>query len=78
MIEMPADNKRFGKIGGGKVTARISVRPLIVGDNPNSVQSNPNFAKPPGRYRQCSELQKLVELAANCPLAENRERKNSL
>ena len=34
---------------------RISVRPLIVGNNPNGVQSNPNFAKPPGRYLQAAK-----------------------
>ena len=33
------------------------------------------LVKPPGRYRQCSVLRKLVELAENCPFAENRERK---
>ena len=51
---MPAYNKRFGKIGG-KVITRISVCPLTVGDNPNDVQSSPNFAKPPGRYLQAGE-----------------------
>ena len=34
---------------GVKVITRISVRHLTAGDNPNCVQSNPNFAKPPGR-----------------------------
>ena len=51
---MPAPNKRFGEIGV-KVIARTSVRPLTVSDNPNDVQLRPNFAKPPGRYRQCGE-----------------------
>ena len=37
---------------GGKVTARTSVRPLTVSDNPNCVQLRPNFAKPPGRWQQ--------------------------
>ena len=45
---MPAPYKRFGKIGV-KVTARTSVRPLTVSDDPNSMQSSPNFAKSPGR-----------------------------
>ena len=40
---------------GGKVIARISVRPLTVSDNPNCVQLSPNFAKPPGRYRQAAD-----------------------
>jgi len=43
---MPAPNKRFGEIGV-KVIARTSARPLTVSDNPNGVQSIPNFAKPP-------------------------------
>jgi len=34
---------------GCKVKAQTSARPLTVSDNPNSVQSNSNFAKPPGR-----------------------------
>ena len=54
MTEMPAHNKRFGEIGG-KVTAQTSVRPLTVSDNPNGVQSSPNFAKPPGRYVQAAD-----------------------
>ena len=37
---------------GGKVITRISVHPLTVSDNPNGVQSRPNFAKPPGRCVQ--------------------------
>jgi len=45
---MPADNKRFGEIGV-KVITRTSARPLTVIDNPNGVQSIPNFAKLPGR-----------------------------
>jgi len=40
---------------GGKVITRTSARPLIVGDNPNGVQSRPNFAKPPGRYLQAAD-----------------------
>jgi len=40
---------------GGKAIARTSTRPLTVGDNPNGVQSRPNFAKPPGRYLQADE-----------------------
>ena len=40
---------------GGKVIVRISVRPLTVSDNQNSVQSIPNFAKPPGRYLQATD-----------------------
>ena len=40
---------------GGKVIIRFSVRPLTVSDNPNGVQSIPNFAKPPGRWLQCGE-----------------------
>jgi len=48
---MPADNKRFGKIGV-KVIARTLERRLTVSDNPNGVQSSPNFVKPPGRYTQ--------------------------
>ena len=51
---MPADNKRFGEIGV-KVIAQTSARPLTVSDNPNGVQSSPNFAKPPGRYLQAAE-----------------------
>ena len=49
-----AYNKRFGKIGV-KVIAQISARRLTVSDNPNCVQSIPNFAKPPGRYVQADE-----------------------
>jgi hypothetical protein len=49
---MPACNKRFGEIGV-EVIVRILLRPLTVGDNPNCVQSSPNFAKPPGRYVKC-------------------------
>ena len=52
--KMPAGNKRFGEIGV-KVITRISVRPLTVSDNPNGVQSSPNFAKPLGRYRQAAD-----------------------
>ena len=52
---MAADNKRFGEIGV-KVITRTSARPLTVSDNPNSVQSSPNFAKPPGRCRQCTKV----------------------
>jgi hypothetical protein len=52
--EMPAPNKRFGEIGG-EVTVRILVHPLTVSDSPNSVQSSPNFVKPPGRYLQADE-----------------------
>ena len=44
-----SSNKRFGKIGGGKVIAQTSARPLTVGDNPNGVQLIRYFAKPPGR-----------------------------
>ena len=51
---MPADNKRFGKIGV-KVITQTSVRPLTVSDNPNGVQLIPNFAKPQGRWRQCAD-----------------------
>ena len=53
-MKMPADNKRFGEIGV-KVIARISARLLTVSDNPNGVQLRPNFAKPPGRYRQAAD-----------------------
>ena len=35
---------------GCKVITLISALPLTVSDNPNGVQSIPNFAKPPGRY----------------------------
>jgi len=49
---MPTPNKRFGEIGV-KVIARTLVSRLTVSDNPNGVQLSPNFAKPPGRYRQC-------------------------
>ena len=52
---MPSSNKRFGEIGG-KVIARISARRLTVSDNPNCVQSIPNFAKPPGRWVQADEF----------------------
>ena len=41
---------------GGKVIARTSACPLTVSDNPNCVQSRPNFAKPPGRYLTYSEV----------------------
>ena len=47
---------------GGKVIARTSVRRLTVGDNPNGVQSFPNFAKPPGRYLQFRDSATLNEL----------------
>ena len=49
-----SSNKRFGEIGG-EVIIRISVHPLTGGDSPNCVQSNPNFAKPPGLYLQADE-----------------------
>ena len=39
---MPADNKRFGEIGG-EVIIRISVRPLTVGVSPNCVQLSPQL-----------------------------------
>ena len=51
MKKMPSSNKRFGEIGG-KVIALTSARRLTVGDNPNCMQSSPNFAKPPGRCMQ--------------------------
>ena len=54
MKNMPAHNKRFGEIGV-KVIARISARPLTVSDNPNGVQSFPNFAKPLGCYLQAAD-----------------------
>jgi len=47
-FERSAYNKRFGEIGVN-VKARTSARPLGGSDNPNGVQSSPNFAKPPGR-----------------------------
>jgi len=56
---MPAPNKRFGEIGV-KVIARTSARRLTVSDNPNSVQSRPNFAKPPGRYGQAAKASSRV------------------
>ena len=34
---------------GGKVIVRTLVHSLTVSDNPNSVQSSPNFAKTQGR-----------------------------
>jgi len=40
---------------GCKVTTRTSARPLSVSDNPNGVQSIPNFAKPPGCCTQAVE-----------------------
>jgi len=52
--EKVAANKRFGEIGV-KVTTRTSAHRLIVSDNPNCVQSRPNFAKPPGRYLQADK-----------------------
>ena len=44
---MPADNKRFGEIGG-EVTVRISVRPLTCGDSPNCVQLTPQLRQAAG------------------------------
>ena len=44
---MPADNKRFGEIGG-KVIIRISVRPLTVGVSPNCVQLPPQLRQAAG------------------------------
>ena len=44
---MPAYNKRFGEIGG-KVTVRISVRPLTCSDSPNSVQLTPQLRQAAG------------------------------
>jgi hypothetical protein len=41
---------------GLKLLTEILLLPFTVGDSPNCVQSNPNFAKPPGRYVKCSEL----------------------
>jgi hypothetical protein len=38
------------------------LHPLTVGDNPNCVQSSPNFAKPPGRYLQATEAQSAKEV----------------
>jgi len=51
---VPASNGRFGKIGV-KVITQTSARRLTVSDNPNGVQSSPNFAKPPGRCMQAGE-----------------------
>ena len=39
---------------GCKVITRTSVLSLTVSDNPNGVQSLPNFAKPPGRCVQAA------------------------
>ena len=44
---MPADNKRFGEIGG-EVIIRISVRPLTVSDSPNCVQLPPQLRQAAG------------------------------
>ena len=44
---MPADNKRFGEIGG-EVTVRISVSPLTVGVSPNCVQLIPQLRQAAG------------------------------
>ena len=51
---MQAYNKRFGEIGA-EVIAQAEVIWKTISVNPNCVQSSPNFAKPPGRYRQPSE-----------------------
>jgi hypothetical protein len=48
MVNKGLVQRAFGEIGV-EVIARTSVYPLTVGDNPNSVQSRPNFAKPLGR-----------------------------
>jgi len=44
---MPADNKRFGEIGG-EVIVRISVHPLTGGDCPNCVQLTPQLRQAAG------------------------------
>ena len=44
---------------------QTSARPVTVSDNPNCVQSSPNFAKPPGRYLQAGG-------SAVCNKLENR------
>jgi len=44
---MPADNKRFGEIGG-EVIIRISVHPLTGGDYPNCVQLTPQLRQAAG------------------------------
>ena len=48
------DNRRFGEIGV-EVIVQTSARRLAFSDNPNGVQSRPNFVKPPGRYLQAAE-----------------------
>jgi len=45
--KMPADNKRFGEIGG-EVIIRISVCPLTAGDSPNCVQLPPQLRQAAG------------------------------
>jgi len=50
--EKPRITSGLAKLGG-KVLAQTSVCRLTVSDNPDGVQSNPNFAKPQGRcFRQ--------------------------
>jgi len=45
--KMPADNKRFGEIGG-EVIIRISLCPLTAGDSPNCVQLTPQLRQAAG------------------------------
>ena len=54
---MPADNKRFGEIGG-KVTARILVCPLTGGVSPNCVQLPPQLRQAAGTLYAILQIQR--------------------
>ena len=53
----PADNKRFGEIGGEVIT-RISVRPLTLCDSPNCVQLTPQLRQAAGTLDEMQRTQR--------------------
>jgi len=68
-------NKRFGEIGV-KVITRTSVSPITVSDNPNCVQSNPNFAKPLGCCTSAPEASSKRAYSLTTLQGNRHKRKN--
>jgi len=58
--KMPADNKRFGEIGGG-VIIRTSVYRFSVSDSPNGVGLNPQLRQAAGTL-SASERTRSVDM----------------
>jgi len=54
---MPADNKRFGEIGG-EVIVQIAVRPLTAGVSPNCVQLPPQLRQAAGTLDEMQRIQR--------------------